>query len=140
MPFNSIFAWIIKKRIHQIDLFKKYPLEVQQELFEKMIFSAQNTEWGKNFQFTSIRNYKDFRQNVPLQEYNDVQPFIDRLMEGEQNLLGHSDTKWFAKSSGTTAARSKFIPVTKESLEDCHYKGGKDLLAIYYNNQIGRAH
>ena len=118
MPFNSIFAWIIKKRIHQIDLFKKYPLEVQQELFDEMIFSAPNTEWGKNYQFTSIRNYNDFRQNVPLQEYNDVQSFVDRLMEGEQNLLWPSDTKWFAKSSGTTAARSKFIPVTKESLED----------------------
>lgn len=138
MPFNSIFAWIIKKRIHQIDLFKKYPLEVQQELFDKMIFSAQNTEWGSAHNFTSIRKYNDFRQNVPLQEYNDVQPFVDRLMEGEQNLLWPSDTKWFAKSSGTTSARSKFIPVTKESLEDCHYKGGKDLLAIYYNNHPNR--
>ncbi|MEY3236762.1 MAG: hypothetical protein RI883_863 [Bacteroidota bacterium] len=134
MPFNSLFAWIIKKRIHQIDLFKKYPFEVQQETFEKLIASGLNTEWGLEKQFSTIKSYEDFKNQVPLQEYNDVQPTVDRLMNGEQNLIWPSETKWFAKSSGTTGSRSKLIPVTKESLEDCHYKGGKDLLAIYYNN------
>jgi hypothetical protein len=133
MPFNSIFAWIIKKRMHQIDLFRKYPLDVQQELFGKMIQQSALTEYGKKYCFSDIRSYADFKANVPLQEYEDFKPWIDRLMKGEQNLLWPTETKWFAKSSGTTTNRSKLIPVTKESLEDCHYKGGKDLLAIYYD-------
>lgn len=134
MPFNSLFAWIIKKRIHQIDLFRKYPLEVQQELFDKMIQSALYTEWGFKYNYSRIKTYEDFIQAVPLQEYENIEPYVKRLMEGEQNILWPTDTKWFARSSGTTSGRSKLIPVTKESLEECHYKGGKDLLALYYDN------
>jgi hypothetical protein len=134
MPFNSIFAWIMKKRIHQIDLFKKHPIEVQHELLIKLVDTARDTEWGEKHQFNKIKNYADFKAAMPLQDYNDIKPYVDRLFEGEQNLLWPSDVKWFAKSSGTTSDKSKFIPVTKESLEDCHYKGGKDLLGIHYNN------
>jgi hypothetical protein len=133
MPFNSIFAWIIKKRLHQIDLVRKYPIEVQHELFERLILMARYTEYGLKHDFDSIDTYADFRKQVPLQEYEDLQPWVDRLIEGEQNLLWPTETKWFAKSSGTTSSRSKLIPVTRESLEECHYKGGKDLLAIYYD-------
>ncbi|NVK63188.1 MAG: GH3 auxin-responsive promoter family protein [Flavobacteriales bacterium] len=138
MPFNSIFAWVMKKRIHQIDLFRKYPIEVQQELFLRHLEAGKQTEFGKKHDFSSIESYNDFKSKVPLQEYSDVKPWIDRLMAGEQNLLWPTETKWFAKSSGTTTGRSKFIPVTKESLEDCHYKGGKDLLALYYENHPKR--
>jgi len=138
MPFNSIFAWMMKKRMHQIDLFRKYPLEVQAELFDKMIALSKETEWGVKYNYARIKNYSDFQQQVPLQEYPDIQPYVDRLMNGEQNILWSTDTKWFAKSSGTTSNRSKLIPVTQESLADCHYKGGKDLLAIYYDNYPNR--
>lgn len=134
MPFNSIFSWIIKKRIHQIDLFRKYPVEVQSELLTKMMDSAASTEFGKRYHFESIRSHTPFKNEVPLQEYADVKPYVDRLMNGEQHLLWPGETKWFAKSSGTTSGRSKFIPVTRDSLMDCHYKGGKDLLALYYHN------
>lgn len=134
MPLNSIFAWFIKKRIHQIDLFKKYPLDVQRELLNKLIKSAQFTEWGEKHGFSKIASYSTFRQNVPLQDYNSVKPWIDRMFNGEQNLVWSSDIKMFAKSSGTTSDKSKFIPVSTESLEECHYKGGKDLLSIHYNN------
>ena len=134
MPFNTIFAWIIKKRMHQIDLFRKYPLEVQQELFEHLMAMGQLTEFGRKNNFESITTYKHFRENVPLQEYTDIQPWVDRLIHGENDLLWPTETKWFAKSSGTTSSRSKLIPVTRESLEDCHYKGGKDLLAMYYDS------
>ena len=133
MPFNSIFAWIIKKRLHQIDLFRKYPLEVQHELFERLILMARYTEFGLKYNFDDISTYDDFRKQVPLQEYEDIEPWVDRLIAGEQNLLWPTETKWFAKSSGTTSSRSKLIPVSRESLEECHYKGGKDLLAIYYD-------
>jgi len=137
MPFNSIFSWLIKKRIHQIELFKKYPIEVQTELFSKLISSAECTEFGQKYGFSGIKNYADYKDQVPLQEYDTIKKDIDRLMAGESNLLWPGKTKWFAKSSGTTSERSKFIPVTKDSLEDCHYKGGKDLLGIYYSNFPG---
>ncbi len=134
MPLNSIFAWFIKKRIHQIDLFKKYPLDVQRELLNKLVKSAQFTEWGEKHGYSKISSYSTFRQNVPLQDYNSVKPWVDRMFNGEQNLVWSSDIKMFAKSSGTTSDKSKFIPVSTESLEECHYKGGKDLLSIHYNN------
>lgn len=138
MPFNSIFAWVMKKRLHQIELFRKYPLEVQQELFDRMLSQAARTEFGKQYRFEDISDYEQFRSRIPLQDYTSMKPWIDRLMNGEQHLLWPQETKWFAKSSGTTSERSKFIPVTRESLEDCHYKGGKDLLALYYENYPNR--
>lgn len=134
MPFNSIFAWVIKKRLHQIELFRKYPEDVQQELFEKLIEQGSHTKYGNHYHFDQVKSYADFKQHVPLNNYDSMKPWIDQLMAGEQQVLWPQDTKWFAKSSGTTSDRSKFIPVTRESLEDCHYKGGKDLLALYYEN------
>ncbi len=134
MPFNSIFAWVMKKRLHQIDLFRKYPLEVQTELLDKLIQQGASTEFGETHHFKKITNYQSFKARVPLSDYESVKPWVDRLMNGEQHLIWPTETKWFAKSSGTTSDRSKFIPVTKESLLDCHYKGGKDLLALYYEN------
>ena len=132
--FNSILTWVMKKRIHQIDLFMKYPFEVQEEIFQRLIQKGRETEYGRKFNFASIRNHEDFRKNVPVVSYEELAPYVDRLMKGEQNLLWPTEVKWFAKSSGTTNARSKFIPVSQEALEDCHFKGGKDLISIYANN------
>ena len=134
MPFNSIFAWVMKKRIHQIELFRKYPIEVQFEVFEKLIQQGLQTAFGKQNHFEHIQTISDFQRLVPLNDYDTLKPWVDQLMQGKQQLLWSQDTKWFAKSSGTTSDRSKFIPVTKDSLLDCHYKGGKDLLALYYEN------
>ena len=133
-PFNSIFSWYIKKRIHQIDLFRKYPSEVQHETLFKLLGKAQKTEFGLKYDFSSINTIDQYRNRVPINTYVDFEPYINRLKKGEQNLLWPTEIKWFAKSSGTTTGKSKFIPVSKESLEECHYKGGKDLLALYYNN------
>ncbi|MCB9188928.1 MAG: GH3 auxin-responsive promoter family protein [Flavobacteriales bacterium] len=133
-PFNSIFSWLIKKRVHQIELFKKHPFEVQQELLSSLLSSAADTEFGKSNSFSAIRSHEDFKQNIPLQQYDQVLPYVERLKDGEQNLLWPGEILWFAKSSGTTNQRSKLIPVSRESLQECHYKGGKDLLGIYYNN------
>lgn len=134
MPFNSIFAWVIKKRLHQIELFRKYPEDVQHELFEKLVEQGSHTKYGNHYHFDQVKSYADFKQLVPLNNYDSMKPWIEQLMAGQQQILWPQDTKWFAKSSGTTSDRSKFIPVTRESLEDCHYKGGKDLLALYYEN------
>lgn len=131
---NSLMSWVMKKRMHQIELFMKYPNEVQREWFDKLISSARHTEWGKQFDYDSIKNPTQFANRVPVQNYEDLKPYVDRLKRGEQNLLWPTETKWFAKSSGTTSDKSKFIPVTKEALEDCHYKGGKDMLSLYCRN------
>ena len=131
---NSIFSWIIKKRMHQIELFIKYPYDVQEELLRKLLSDAKNTEWGKKYDYRSIKNVEEYKQRVPLQDYESLKDAIIRIKQGEQNILWHSEIKWFAKSSGTTNNKSKFIPVSKESLEQCHYKGGKDLLSMYHHN------
>ncbi len=131
---NSILTWVMKKRIHEVELFMKYPHEVQKEVLSKLISTAKHTEFGKKYDFESIKTLKDFRERVPLANYETLFPYIERLMKGEQKVLWPSDIKWFAKSSGTTAARSKFIPVSQEALDDCHYKGGKDMISIYVNN------
>jgi len=129
----SALNWLIKKRIHQIDLFMKYPHEVQEEWFKKLIQTAKDTEWGKKYDYESINSVQTFSERVPISTYEELKPYIDRLREGEQNLLWPEEVKWFAKSSGTTAAKSKFIPVTESALNDCHYKGGKDMLSMYFN-------
>lgn len=131
---NSILTWVMKKRIHDIELFIKYPHDVQQELFKKLLSNAKNTEFGKKYDFKGISSYQQYTERVPVHAYEDIFPYIERLMRGEQNILWPSEITWFAKSSGTTNARSKFIPVSPEALEDCHFKGGKDLISIYVNN------
>jgi hypothetical protein len=135
MPIlTSIINWLNVKRVHQMDLFRKYPSEVQQDTFQKLISRAADTELGKKYRFSSIKSISDFRSGLPLQSYEEVKPFIDRLRQGESNLLWPGDIKWFAKSSGTTNDKSKFIPVSNESLKECHFKGGKDVLALYCQN------
>lgn len=130
---NSIFGWFIKKRIHQIDLFMKYPHDVQNEWFERLVQTAKNTEWGKEFGYRDINSMPRFKEQVPISSYENLEPRIQRILKGEQNVLWPSEIKMFAKSSGTTSTKSKFIPVSEESLEECHYKGGKDLMSLYYN-------
>lgn len=135
MPlFNSILGWVMKKRIHQIELFMKYPHDVQSEIFTNLLQTAENTEFGKKYGFKEIKTFAEYKKRVPVQAYEALFPYIERRMKGEQNLLWPTDVKWFAKSSGTTNARSKFIPVSHEAIEDCHFKGGKDLLSIYIAN------
>lgn len=110
-----------------------YPLDAQQKVFQYLIESAKDTEWGKAHGYADIRYADDFRRRVPLQDYDSLKPFIQRLMDGEQNILWNTPVKWFSKSSGTTSDKSKFIPMTEESIEDCHYRGAIDLLSGYCN-------
>jgi len=133
-PINSLFSWLIKKRTSQIDFFKQYPEETQEEQLMLLLRTAKDTVWGTKYDYKSISSVAEYKKRVPIQNYDAFQPVLDRIFKGEQNLLWPSEIKWFAKSSGTTGAKSKFIPVSIESLEDCHYKGGKDLLAMYVNS------
>ena len=131
---NSIASWFLKKRIHQMELFLKYPNEVQQELLHNLLKMAKFTELGKQYEFETIKTYAQFARRVPICEYETIEPLITRSRRGEGNIFWPTDIKWFAKSSGTTNAKSKFIPVSNESLEDCHYAASKDLLCVYLNN------
>jgi hypothetical protein len=131
---NSIASWVLKQRIHQIELFLKYPNEVQEELLMALLRSAENTAVGKKYDFHSVKSYDTFQERIPISTYEELEPMIEQTRKGEQNVFWNTPIKWFAKSSGTTNAKSKFIPVSSEALEDCHYKGSKDLLCLYLNN------
>ena len=131
---NSIASWFLKKRFHQIELFLKYPHEVQNELLLDLVDEARDTEIGKRWGFSSVKSYDDFKSRVPVTTYESMEDLIERSRRGEQNIFWPKPIKWFAKSSGTTASKSKFIPVSSDSLEDCHYAAGKDLLCMYLNN------
>jgi hypothetical protein len=131
---NSFATWILKKRIHQMELFLKYPHEVQDELLFSLIKSAENTQIGRKYDFSSMKNYTTFSERIPVSTYEELEPLIELTRKGEQNVFWNSNIKWFAKSSGTTNAKSKFIPVSSEALENCHYKASKDLLCLFLNN------
>ena len=130
---NSIASWILKKRIHQIELFTKYPIEVQEEILFGLLRSAENTVLGKKYDYNSIKNYDTFNERIPVSTYEELEPFIEQTRQGAQNIFWNSNIKYFAKSSGTTNAKSKFIPISTESLEDCHYAAGKTMFALYLN-------
>ncbi len=132
MPFlNSIISLVNMRRLSQISHFKENPEEVQKEQLFELIKKSKDTQHGKYYDFASIKTIKDFQERVPVQKYEQMEHVIDKIRHGERNVLWPGDIKWFAKSSGTTASKSKFIPVSKEALEDCHFRGGKDVLAIY---------
>jgi len=137
MPFsflNTVMSWILKKRIHQIELFMKYPIEVQNETLTSLLNRAKNTEFGKKHDFKSIKNYQTFSNRIPLSDYENFYNLINRSIKGEQNIFWSEPIKWFAQSSGTTNSVSKFIPVSNETLEKCHFQAGKDALCLYINN------
>lgn len=131
---NSIASWFLKKRIHQMELFFKYPHEVQDELLMYLIQKGAKTEYGQSYGFESLSNYDDFARNVPVGNYTTKSELIERTRSGESNVIWPSTIKWFAKSSGTSNSKSKFIPVSPEALEDCHYAASKDLLCVYLHN------
>ena len=128
---KSLVRWLNTKRLHQIDLFRRFPMEVQEETLFKLLEKGKNSEYGRKLGFDKFSGISDFQSNVPVIDYEGVKPYVERLRKGETNLLWPGEVKWFAKSSGTTSDKSKFIPVSTEALEECHFRGGKDVLAIY---------
>lgn len=121
----------MKLRLSAIDNFMHNPVDTQQQVFNNLIGSAQFTEYGKKYNFDKINGVSDYKKAVPINDYDTLKPYIHRILEGEQNLLWPSPINWFAKSSGTTSDKSKFIPISKESLDENHFKGGKDVLTLY---------
>ena len=123
---------LARMRLWRIEGWKNNPEDSQREVLQDLVTSAQYTEFGRKYGFHELFNIRSFKEAVPVHEYDDIKPYIERMMNGEQNLLWNTPVYWFAKSSGTTNDKSKFIPVSDESLEDCHYKASKDVLSLYY--------
>ena len=123
---------LARMRLWRIEGWKNNPVDAQREVLQDIVTSAQYTEFGRMHRFHELFNVRDFKQAIPVHEYDDLKPYIERIMNGEQNILWNTPVYWFAKSSGTTSDKSKFIPVSDESLEDCHYKASKDVLSLYY--------
>ena len=134
MIFNSVISWYFKKRIAQVQQGIENPVETQVRLFDRLLEAGQRTKFGEIHGFKSVKNRDDFRRNLPIQNYETLKPFIKRLMEGKQYELWPTEIKWFAKSSGTTSDKSKFIPVSFEALDECQFQGGRDLMTIYCHN------
>lgn len=131
---NEVLGFFIKRRIERIAHFRDNPIETQQEVFTSLLQSARHTEWGKMYGYGQIQRISEFQSRVPISTYEELYPYIERNMKGEQNLLWPTEIQWFSKSSGTTNARSKFIPVSPESLEEGHFRGGKDVMTLIFDN------
>ncbi len=132
---NEVISFFIKRRSTRIEEFKKFPIETQNDVFYSLIERAKFTEFGLTHNFKDIKSVKDFQERIPVRSYEEHFHLIERVLKGENNILWPSEIQWFSKSSGTTNAKSKFIPVSEESLEECHYRGGKDLLTLYFQNR-----
>lgn len=125
---------LARLRLGAIEHWMQYPVEAQRAVLQHLITEGQYTVIGRKYNFSNTFKIRDFKNAIPIQQYEDLKPYIERMMAGEENLLWNTPIEWFAKSSGTTSDRSKFIPVSQESLDTNHYQGNKDVLTMYYNH------
>ena len=121
-------------RLWRIQNWSNHPVASQREVLQHLVTSAQYTEFGKKYGFSKLFTVKTFKKAIPIHEYNDLKPYIERMMAGEENVLWNESINWFAKSSGTTSGKSKFIPISEESLQDNHFQASKDVISNYYKN------
>lgn len=131
---NDLMNKIMQKRLPQIENYMLHPIEVQEKILKDIVKSAKETIWGKYYDYKNIKTWSDFDKKVPINSYEDLKSFFERVRAGEFNVLWPTEIRRFSKSSGTTSSKSKFIPVSEECLNENHYKAGKDMLAIYCRN------
>lgn len=132
---HKIASWVLKRRIEQIEHFVRYPHKTQNELLKQLLHKAANTEWGRKYGYREIDSHKTFSERVPVSTYEQLFPYVEKMLKGEKDVLWPGGVNWFAKSSGTTNDKSKFIPISPESLEDCHFRAGQDMLSLYLHNR-----
>ncbi len=137
--FSDMVSWFIRRRVDLILEQKQHPIETQQRMLLYLMQMGANCEWGKQHKLWEVKSHADYANRFPVQDYETLKPYIERTMQGEQFLLWPTYINWFAKSSGTTSDKSKFIPVSKEGLEDCHFRGGKDVLSLYCHHHPNTA-
>lgn len=134
MSITSIIRPFLVKRAGRLDRYATQTADIQQRVLQQLLSKAADTEYGQRFGFESIRSYDDFAQRVPLNSYEELKGYIDRMRHGEKHVLWPGQVQWYAKSSGTTNDKSKFIPVSKQCLHDTHYAGGTDAVCLYLRN------
>ncbi len=130
---SSSISRLARLRYWRIEQWLSNPIIVQREVLQDLVTHGQYTEFGRKYGFNDLFSIRKFKEAVPIHEYEDLKPYIERIMQGEENVLWNTPVSWFAKSSGTTSDKSKFIPITEESLEDGHFQSAKDVLTLYYN-------
>jgi len=123
---------LARLRLWSIEQWMADPVSTQYAVWQDLLAAGQYTEFGRQYKFSQIQSLADFKKAVPVQGYDDIKGFIERMMQGEENVLWNTPVHWYAKSSGTTSDKSKFIPISEESLKDNHYKASKDVLSLYY--------
>ena len=134
MSLTQIIGKVFVPRQHALEKHQYGGEALQRAVLDHLIHTAKDTEYGRNHAFTSIKGYNDFISQVPVNTYEELKESIDRMRHGETDVLWPGRVKWYAKSSGTTNDKSKFIPVSKEGLKRMHYKGGFDAVAMYLKN------
>lgn len=132
---NQLFRLYYKQRYRTIEHYMQHPHDVQQALLTQLIEATRHTAWGKKFDHRSIHNLSTFMDRIPISQYEDVQPYIKRMMLGEKDVLWSGQVRWFAKSSGTTDGKSKYIPVTSQSRKYCHIRGTWDTMTLFYRHR-----
>ena len=132
--FSPALSRLARFRYWHIEHWVNSPIAAQREILQDLITHGQYTTFGLKYQFADIFNIRKFKATVPIHEYQDLKPYIDQVREGEDGILWNTPVKWFAKSSGTTSDKSKFIPLTEESIQDNHFQASKDVLALYYKS------
>ena len=128
---TKLISSAFKYRQKAIENYTLHTEAIQDKVLLELVNKAKNTEWGKEHNYSAIKGYQDFQKSVPVQTYEEVKGYVDRMRHGEKNILWPGEVVWYAKSSGTTNDKSKFIPVSKEGLQTVHYAGGRDAVALY---------
>ena len=134
MNFTPIAKPFLERRVKQISKYAVNAEQIQRDVLKRLVSTASATEWGIKHSYSDIANYEQFVKSVSVQDYESLKNYIDRMRQGEKDVLWKGRCKWFAKSSGTTNDKSKFIPVTPQGLQNTHYKGGFDVVAQYVTN------
>jgi GH3 auxin-responsive promoter len=134
---SPIISKLARNRFWRIQNWSNHPVAAQRQVLQDLVSSGQYTELGKKYHFAKLFTLKEFKKHVPIHDYNDIKNYISRMMQGDDNILWNTPVKWFAQSSGTTSDKSKYIPISDESLADNHFKAAKDVLTNYYNNFPG---
>jgi GH3 auxin-responsive promoter len=134
---SPIISKLARNRFWRIQNWSNHPVAAQRQVLQDLVSAGQYTELGKKYHFAKLFTLKEFKKHVPIHEYDDIKIYINRMMQGDDNILWNTPVKWFAQSSGTTSDKSKYIPISDESLADNHFKAAKDVLTNYYNNFPG---
>ncbi len=132
---TNLISLIFEPRQKRIVHFAQNGDQIQKQQLQALLAAAKHIEWGKEYDLKNIRSYSEFAERIPIQGYDDLKPYIERMINSEKNILWPGKVSWYAKSSGTTHDKSKFIPVTRDILNKCHYEGAFDTVAIYLRNR-----